>query len=354
MKKTMFFVQSTLAFFLVALLPWYARPLTELLANVLSGNQDHVTSLEVASLCVLIVGVSIFLVLQPIFSYRGRNKAAGMNPRGYALKDYVYSHLIKFFGDFEFAPQGGMLAHDIQHATILPPHYVHTAEDYITGVLHGCTVKIAETELAHVEQKEHVALFKGLLILIDICDSRVQLRGTFSGRTVLIADAQKNVQEITSKYAGYEPFPLADAPLEERFEAYTTHPEEAQKVLSASFMATLLKLQDHLSHLRVQRQHLDDKLAHAVDAVLDSIKIPFTGKLPAEQEHDTLHDITLNVTKANAISTDSRYINQHVQAEFYDDKVLITIPFKQDLFETNSLFEPALCDEDRVLLYSIF
>ena len=39
--------------------------------------------------------------------------------------------------------------------------------------------------------------------------------------------------------------------------------------------------------------------------------------------------------------------------EFYDDKILITIPCKHDLFETNSLFEPAINEEDVKILYNL-
>ena len=357
-RKALFTGCSITAVLLVVLLPWYVSDLTEFLNQrmiMAQGDQwkEHASASDRVSVAVFIIAISIFLVLWPIFSYRGSNKAAGLVPRDYSFKDYVYSHLLNYFGDFQFAPEGGMLALDVRKATIIPSHQLHTAEDYIKGILHECTVKIAETEIANVRNKEHVAIFKGLLIIIDVCDIRVKLRGTFSGKTVLIADAQKDIGEIAAKYASYQRFHLTDTQEEETFEAFTTNAQEAQRLLSPTFIKTLLTLQTHLSHTKEQYQHWDDKIAHIAQAILDRIKLPFGGKSAAEKAYDELHDTDMDVTKENAISMEPQYINRHVQAEFYDDKLIITLPFKHDLFETNSLFEPAIHDEDRIFLFTL-
>lgn len=357
-RKAVLIRYSVIAVLLVVLLPWYATGLAEALnkaaASMAGGEwKEHASTSDVIAIVLAVIAVSIFLILWPIFSYRGNNKAAGLVPRGYSFKDYVYSHLLKYFGDFQFAPEGGLLARDIGRATIIPHHHVHTAEDYIQGILHDCTVKIAETEIAKSADKERVQVFKGLMIVIDICDSRVKLRGNFEGTTVLIADAQKDINEIASRYTSYQKFHLDGPGFEEKFEAFTTNPEEANKLLSPDLIQTLLALQDHVTNLKEQQQHWDDKVVHAAQAMLDHIKPPSLRKSPAEKAYDEIHDTGLDLTKENSISPAPQYINRHVQAEFYGDKVLITLPFKHDLFEPNSLFEPAIHDEDRMLLFTL-
>ncbi len=363
-SKTLFFLCAAIAAALVVLLPWYAAGLAEFLNKIVAdiageGWKEHASGSDILAVCLLMIAVSLFLVLWPIFSYRGSNKAAGLLPRKYSFKDYVYSHLLTYFGDFQFAPEGGMLARDLAKATIIPRHQLHTAEDYIKGILHDCTVKIAETEIAKVVNKQRVAVFKGLLVSIDFCDSRIKLRGTLAGDTVLIADAQKDISDIAVRYAAYRRFDLKDNRLENRFEAFTTDTGEAERLLSPALLETLLRLQETLSTPREQRQHWDDKVAYAARAIFDHvtgalrvcIERPFRKRLEAEKAYDELYGADLDLTKANPISMELQYANRHVQAEFYDDKVLITLPFRDDLFEPNSLFEPALHDEDRVLLF---
>jgi len=354
---TIFRICTVTAMLSIILLPWYAGPLSEFLNSVvlaLAGGhwKAHASPSDILSVTVFITGGSLFFMVWPIFSYRGSNKSAGMAPRDYSFKDYVYSHLLKYFGNFEFAPEGGLLAADLADATIIPPYHTYLAEDYIKGIVNESTVRIAETEMAQIRNKERVAVFKGLVVLIHISGTHVKLRGTFNGKTVLIADPQKKLPEIASKYASYQHFDLEDKKFDEEFEAYTTDPHDARKLLSRPFIESMLSLHQVLSNVRAQYEHFDDKIAYAARAILDYIKLP-SGKSIAEKEYDANYGIDLDISKEDAISMDARYINGDLQAEFYGDKVLVTIPCKNDLFETNSLFRPALTEEDGMILFTL-
>ncbi len=105
---TRFKFDAVLAFLLVAGLPWYVRPALEGLAYVFSmlfglasdWKDDQVGSDEVFAFAALIVLFAIWLLIWPIFSYRGRNQGAGFTPRTYSLKDEIYSKICTFLGNF--------------------------------------------------------------------------------------------------------------------------------------------------------------------------------------------------------------------------------------------------------------
>lgn len=73
--------------------------------------------------------------------------------------------------------------------------------------------------------------------------------------------------------------------------------------------------------------------------------------LPSEIAYDEEYKTDLDITKSDQVSDDMASLNQHFELEFYDDKFVVTIPCKFDLFETNSIFEPALNNEDAQLVY---
>ncbi|MEZ5690196.1 MAG: DUF3137 domain-containing protein [Rickettsiales bacterium] len=326
---------------------------TAVLQGVDFVKTDYTTPFFISLYSFFIIIFSITIAVRPIFKYRGKNKKAGMVARDYSLKDHVYSHLLRYFGNFEFAPDGGTFPLDIKKSTIIPPYQVYTAEDYIKGVINECTVKIAETELANIIDKKRVAIFRGLLIIIDISETNIKLRAPFSGNTVLIADKQKNIPEIIKKYAEYNNVKLPEKEIEDMYEAFSTDVAEAEKLLSADFIKSISLLHKQLSNTKEQRQHFDDKMAYIVQALLDYTALPSIRKSPLDDEYNKLYKNSLDLTKENPISSEIDSINQSIQAEFYDDKLLITIPLKADLFETDSMFEKVINDEDRVLLFNI-
>lgn len=79
-RKAIFIGCSVVAMLLVVLLPWYATDLAESLNRMavsMVGDQwkEHASTSDVISVALVIIAISIFLVLWPIFSYRGSNSS---------------------------------------------------------------------------------------------------------------------------------------------------------------------------------------------------------------------------------------------------------------------------------------
>jgi hypothetical protein len=360
-----FYSRATIAALSIGLMPLYLVQLTTALKTLRDsligtfakpelGIADTVTisSADLAAIGGTIAALALVMAYRPILLYRGRNHAAGLLPRQYSLKDDLFSDLLRFFGSFEFAPRAGGLIRDLELATIIPTHYHYYSEDYICGTLNGMTIKIEEANLADLANRERQSVFSGLLIVIDISEVRVALNADFNGHTVLIADAQKELENKVKRYATLTRH-ILPLQYEQMLEAYTTDPDECALLLSSTLLDALNSLHQTLLNSGLQHQHFDDKASHAFQELYDAIPLGSNRAIESEKEFITERKQRLDITKSDVLSSDPYAVNKTIQTEFIADKVFITIPHTADLFEPNSLFEPALNDEDRDVLFAV-
>lgn len=301
-----------------------------------------------------------FLILTPIYRYRGTNRSAALQTFRYhrfSLKDEAYSKLFKLLGGFEFAPRGEISFLETRESTLFPEHKLFLSEDLVVGRLNDITVKFCEANVIKVHEKERFSVFRGLLIVCDISELKVKLRSNFRGRTVLVYDPKKNVAEYTAKNPTMQRLPLPYK-FERTLEGYTTDAEEASRIITTELLDCLDKLAAYTESLIDQVTHWDDRLAHASHEVYDYIKETLTSlvgkaRLPVEVAYDKEYKTGLDITKSDPLANDPTSSHKHFELEFYDDKFIVTIPCKFDLFETNSIFEPSLNYEDAELVYLI-
>lgn len=317
------------------------------------GDQDELWLVLLFSILCLVL--AIVAVLLPVMSYRGSNRSSGQASGTISLKDRIYSEIMLSFGGFKFAAGGGYFLTEAKRATILPEHDVAVTEDYIEGSLHLSHIQMAEVRCLRLQESERRAVFRGLVVLIDFVNMGLKLRRNFLGRTVLIADGQKNLPGLSAAFSSLQTVALPTSRLEALLEAYASDAEEARGLLNASLLETLSELAVFLGNLKQQETHWDTQLAHMGHALLHRLKHagaksperPFDYILSAEDAE------ALQLFKNEPAHAGEDSILYQVRLEFFEDKALLLVPCPHDLFETNSLFEPALNREDAEILYRI-
>ena len=322
---------------------------------VASGWLDSIIVRSEAALLMLVIcGLCAAGILYIFMKYRGSE--TGLIPRNYSLQDAIYSSLLKLLGNFEYAPQAAPLTRDLQFASIIPRSEIRQAEDIITGVMSDSLVKIVETRIDR-EEGERKRLFQGLLVVIDICESKVKLRRNFAGRTVLVADTQKaDVKSRLDGLAGLGHMKRVDLPtaaLEDSLELFSEAPREAEALLTEAFLQPLVALNTKLQGLREQHQHGDDKLARRFEAMSTRISQTLLPLSEMEKIEGAKENEAKWLDKDITLSQGGEAINGSLQLELIADKCIISLPCPFDLFETNSLFEEALDLEDLDLLYDV-
>lgn len=287
------------------------------------------------------------------------------------IKQTAYTDLLKFFGKFTFSNNKAVSLYDMQGSNIVPEYLNYYAEDLIAGDYNKVKVEMSEAVFFDEGESQNIAIFKGLVILVDICNSDLMLRSNFKGNTLIIQNDNKDLNFVKTKFSNYDNLSFKDPEIDKRFEILTTNIDEAKQIADEAFLKRIIKISDSINSTSEQNTHLDDKLASFSKNVLSvlGIIIQFMIMLP----YNLMSVITLkgffhfskednfNYNKHYSIYKESNKksaseimaFNDDIQCSFYKDKVLITIPHNKNLFEPNSIFEPALVEEDAKILYDI-
>jgi hypothetical protein len=312
---------------------------------------------DMVSLLYFVLLCCAFLILGPVYHYRGTRRSAALKSyrlHRFSLKDEAYSRLFKLFGEFEFAPRGGISLLETRNSTLFPQHEIYLPEDYVSGRLNDIVVKLCDANIARVKDHRRISIFKGLLIVIDIATLGVKLRDHFSGRTVIVSESQ-NLAEMMQRYEGMQKLPLPP-PFEPVLEGFTSDMAEARAIITADMLESIGDLARQAKQLTRQAVHWDDRLAYAGNAFYEAVKDRLASigkpKLPGETEDDAVRTVGLDLTKADPIDPTAP-LNQQFEMEFFEDKLVLTIPCAFDLFEPNSLFESPLSEEDARFIYSL-
>lgn len=308
-----------------------------------------------------------YLILAPLSGYRKRVKQFGRYRWGqgglkqpyrleYSLKHDLYTGLLSAFGDFKFVSSGNIPLVLLGKSCILPPFDRVIAEDYIVGVLNDMTVKMTEASLVRVREGGKLSFFKGLLILIDVSESRVKLRRHFSGHTVLAQHESGYIKQQFTQCTGKTP--ESWTPMN-GLECYTDAPEESRQLLQPDLVKPLADIYEIIRNLKRQTEHVDTKIFYSLNGLYDLVKSQVIDRfalspLPVEQRYESEYGAnTPGLTKRDSLSEDISAANDGFRAEFFADKILISLPYAHDLFEPNSIFESPLSEEDIRLVYAL-
>ncbi|PIR39470.1 MAG: hypothetical protein COV35_02860 [Alphaproteobacteria bacterium CG11_big_fil_rev_8_21_14_0_20_39_49] len=300
-------------------------------------------------------------ILNKILSFISSDLNNYKNDRKKDAKEAIFSELLKFFGDFEFKRDHTLPFQYLQNSMIIPEHTGYASEDRITGVFNNTKIDIAEIALVKRSDEKNIAVFKGLVIVLDICNSNLVLRGSFKGNTVLFADHKKHLDYIKKKFKGYKRLEPPVKHLEDRFEMYTTDEKEANKIICKKLLKSFISLSEYIGNLQEQITHSDDK--HELfckqlkkereeqgnknqplwwEKVVDEVSEVKTAKLSDIYKEDPLYG-----------TSEMESLNNDIACSFYGDKVLLTIRHPHDLFEPNPINEDPIIDEDIELMYHL-
>lgn len=178
-----------------------------------------------------------FLLLSGIYSW------AFVLPKKayhYNFKDKLIPLIIKFFDGFEFHQQGQIPRAILQKSNIVPNFDRYNSEDYVSGKHRQIKFDFAETELARRVRTRrgsyYVTVFKGVLLLIEMPKK-------FSGQTYVSRDRGKLGNFFKRKLSSLKKVSLEDPLFEKKFEVYAGSQIEARYLLTTAFMERLLGLE---------------------------------------------------------------------------------------------------------------
>ncbi len=331
-------------------------------ANVISGI--YATLLNTLAVLLIVLFIISFAVL-PLFRYRSYKVQYGARIPGMdgfasqtvSLKSEIFNALLSYFGTFELHNDRKLSLKKFHAAPSMPDFDEFVSEDYIEGRMHNMHVEITEARLLTRSHSSYIETFAGLMVIIETDDVDA-LHGQFSGKTVVIVDRSTQMDYVASKYSDYKRVPIADSAYGQRFEAFTTQADEADKINSSEMLRAILKLSDAVKNVKRQELSLDDRVAYMLGRITHGLSdmLAFLGaRLAVWLQTGSFRVVSTRHALAlpDVIREDAKALNQCVHATFFDNKVLITIPYGHNLFEPDSLFRSPLIEQDIDMVYQL-
>lgn len=209
------------------------------------------------------------------------------------IKEEVFQQIFKYLGDFTFAAETPSNIDKFEGSGILPKFRSYATEDHIQGKYRKVKFEMEEVSLLSATYpKKGKEVYRGLLFLIE-CPK------PFKGKTVVVSSHRKMLPAFHSNFTGLQRVFLKDPKVEAEYHVYTTDKEEAGYLLINAFIERMSALGDL-----------------------------FAKYNPGKQ--------------------------RKVECSFFDQKLMIALECRRNLFEVGSVFSPITKEDLRLILAQVY
>ncbi len=205
-----------------------------------------------------------------------------------SVKATIFPNVFSFFGEkYTYKESSPLSALELQKSEIVPEFDEETTEDYVKGTYSDVGIELMEAKLYTITRNTSSSSrsYKTRSIIFHGIYVLIDMNKKFSGQTIVRKDSGMIGNFFQKKSTSLQKVKLEDPIFESKFEVYSSDQVEARYLLTTTFMERLIQLSE-----------------------------------------------LFGLSK--------------IECSFYDDKLLISIPSKIDMFETSSIFEPATFEED--------
>jgi len=141
-----------------------------------------------------------------------------------------------FYGNMTYTLSRPSSVEDFYMGQIFPQFNRKEVEDFIEGEYRGVKLNLHETKLIQRQRKSNATVFRGLVL-------ELELKKQFNGKTLLKKDEGSVGNFFRGEdFVGLKRTPLEDPEFEKIFQVFTGDPVEARFVLTTAFMERLLAL----------------------------------------------------------------------------------------------------------------
>lgn len=221
----------------------------------------------------VILGLSGFLIMilcGPMYMYKCK------------AKSMIMPDFANFFGDFEYTYEQAIDNSVLQKSQLFKPFMHNFGDDFFSGVYDNVHITIAEEELSEsklnpnnnggwISARNRYGRTFGRnrtdenrtykTVFKGIC-VLLEMNKNFAGQTVVLQD--RGILNAFYRVKGLERVRLEDSKFEKIFEVFSHDQIEARYLLTTAFMERMLKLRDLYDGKLIQFSFTDNKLLIAV------------------------------------------------------------------------------------------
>ena len=186
-------------------------------------------------------GVLTILMCGPIYFYKKK------------VKPQIMPDFANFFGDFTYTFEGKVNDEVLRASELFGKYDIIVGDDFFSGVYDGVHISIGEQKLKQIRYEAvEQNIFSGennrtvkrreKCIFSGIC-ILFEMNKNFKGRTIVLKDKGALGNALT-RIKGLQNVRLEDSRFEKVFEVYSDDQVEARYLLTTAFMERMLKLRD--------------------------------------------------------------------------------------------------------------
>lgn len=213
--------------------------------------------------------------------------AVPLNAHVESIRQRIYPHVFSFFGDdFVYSPSCPWSVSCLEDSLLIPLHDDETLEHHVRGFHKTVAIEIVEALLTEVEgsgrRKANVITFDGVLILLTVPSGRF-------GRILVKSPSGMLASTVRPGFADQvqdlESVRLEDPAFDDQFKAAASDPAEARRMLTAGFLERLNALSWLFGDGNTECCFFDDKLLIQVSTRTELFR-PRTAREPADIRRD--------------------------------------------------------------------
>lgn len=184
-------------------------------------------------------------------------------------KSRVMPEFIKYFGDFQYQYQTCIDESIIDKSKLFGDYNRHEGDDFFSGYYKNVQMTISEEKLRFYRCSDGGKRVSYAKIFQGIM-ILLSMNKSFSGQTVVLKDwGIFNSLHRLGKSGGLQKISLEDSVFEKEFEVFGSDQLEARYLLTTAFMERMLRVRDAFKGKKIQFSFFENKLLIAIDSKKD-------------------------------------------------------------------------------------
>lgn len=176
----------------------------------------------------------------------------------HAYKEEIMPRIVKALGLSAYEEKGMIPIEQLKPSKILPAYDKYSSEDYFAGKYKGTPVRFAQIKLEH--EKGSGKDRHEVTVFSGLALLVAMPRGQFSGKTLMVPHQISVSEWVEEKMLGMEKADLVDPAFEKQYTVFTTDQVEARYLLDPAMVEKVQKLVEIYSATDARVSYYDDRV----------------------------------------------------------------------------------------------
>ena len=269
-------------------------------------------------LCSILLIIAVYLISSPFINYNKKTKSKAMNK------------ILSFWGNFRYCGQKDLIGDDVIKKSELFSYFNSSSvDDSFCGEYHGASLDVSEHDVRIHGNKGDTIIFSGVMLMLDFPKS-------FEGQTIAL-NKGRNWNFALNNPAIMIALALMLSPTLMICYYFYTEPGVPMGLLFSWLPIALVGLILGIIYM-FYRRYNPKKTTQKV--ILEGISFLQKWKVMTDNQVEARYLLTPAFME-KMLAIKRLFKGKHIDFSFFDNKLLIAVHTRKDMFETTALFTSA-------------